>query len=60
MPEWCFSINECDYNLYCLSIALGAESLEKLPDARVCGQFGLDKNIPRLVKTLGNGVLNAV
>jgi hypothetical protein len=55
-----FSINECDFNPHCLAIALEAESLEILLDAKAYGQVGLEKNIPPPVEPLGEGSFNSV
>jgi hypothetical protein len=55
------SINECDQiNLRCRNIALQAESLEMLLDAKACGQVGLERNVPPAVKVLGSGAFNTV
>jgi DNA-binding transcriptional ArsR family regulator len=55
-----FPINEYDHDPHCLDIALKAESLEILLDAKACGQVGLEKNVPPEVKVLGKGQMNTV
>ncbi|MDR2603393.1 MAG: hypothetical protein LBC11_02435 [Puniceicoccales bacterium] len=55
-----FSINECDGNPHCRNIALQAESLEILLDAKAHGQVKLERNVPPAVKKLGNGSYNTV
>ncbi|MDR1457242.1 MAG: hypothetical protein LBI47_00080, partial [Puniceicoccales bacterium] len=55
-----FPINECDHNPHCRTIALQAESLEMLLDAKACGQVGLVRNVPPAVKVLGSGEFNTV
>jgi hypothetical protein len=51
-----YSINEWDSDPHCRNIALQAESLEILLDAKACGQVGLEKNIPPKVEVRGCGV----
>jgi hypothetical protein len=55
-----FSINECDGNTHCCAIALQAESLEILLDAKACGQVRLERNVPPKVEELGSGTFNTV
>ncbi|MDR1528790.1 MAG: hypothetical protein LBS22_04395, partial [Puniceicoccales bacterium] len=59
-PNDLFSINECDGDPHCRDIALQAESLEILLDAKACGQVRLERNIPPAVKVLGRGSSNTV
>jgi hypothetical protein len=55
-----FTINEYDRDPHCRTIALQAESLEILLDAKACGQVGLERNVPPPVKALGSGNFNTV
>jgi hypothetical protein len=55
-----FSINEYDNDPNCRTIALQAESLEILLDAKACGQVGLERNVPPKIKKLGSGAMNTV
>jgi hypothetical protein len=59
-PNFPYSINEWDSDPHCRDIALQAESLEILLDAKACGQVGLEKNVPPPIKTLGSGDFNTV
>jgi hypothetical protein len=58
--NYLLSINECDGDPRCRAIALRAESLEILLDAKACGQVGLERNTPPMVKVLSNGKSNTV
>ncbi|MDR1891345.1 MAG: hypothetical protein LBQ23_04225 [Puniceicoccales bacterium] len=55
-----FSINEndCDYN--CLEIAILAEAIEILLDAKERNQVSLERNCPPQSKQLGEGLYNVV
>jgi hypothetical protein len=55
-----FSMNECDCDFHCHNIALQAESLEMLLDAKACDQVGLERNVPPKVIALGSGLFNTV
>jgi hypothetical protein len=55
-----FSINELDHDPGCRALAIRAESLEILLDAKACGQVGLERNIPPDVRNLGKGTYNVV
>jgi hypothetical protein len=55
-----FSINELDRDPGCRALAIRAESLEILLDAKACGQVGLERNIPPEVRNLGEGAFNVV
>jgi hypothetical protein len=56
-----FSINEIDYyDPNCLGIALKAEAIEILLDAKESGQVELEKNVPPPIKDLGSGSFNTV
>jgi hypothetical protein len=55
-----FSINEFNIDPRCRDMAIRAESLEILLDAKACGQVGLERNIPPKVKNLGKGAFSVV
>jgi hypothetical protein len=59
-PNFLYSINEWDSDPHCRNIALQAESLEILLDAKARGQVGLERNVPPPVKELGSGQFNTV
>jgi hypothetical protein len=59
-PNGLFSINESDCNPHCLEIALGAEAIEILLDAKESGQVELEKNVPPDIEDLGSGKFNTV
>jgi hypothetical protein len=56
-PDYPFPINECDCDPHCRAIALKAESLEILLDAKASGQVGLERSVSP-VKVLGGGKFN--
>jgi hypothetical protein len=56
-----FSINEIDHgNPHCLEIALKAEAIEILLDAKESGQVALEKNVPPDIEDLGKGSCNTI
>jgi hypothetical protein len=52
-PNKSFSINENDYDCNCLEIALQAEAIEILLDAKERSQVRLERNCPSPPKQLG-------
>jgi hypothetical protein len=55
-----FSVNESNCNPNCLEIALKAEAIEILLDAKESGQVELEKNVPPDIEDLGSGEFNTV
>jgi hypothetical protein len=55
-----FSINESNCHPHCLEIALKAESIEILLDAKESGYVELEKNVPPRIKTLGSSSFNTI
>jgi hypothetical protein len=59
-PNKSFSINENDYDYNCLEIALQAEAIEILLDAKERSQVRLERNYPPPPKQLGEGQYNVI
>ncbi|MDR2779157.1 MAG: hypothetical protein LBB16_02625, partial [Puniceicoccales bacterium] len=53
-------MNDVDARKCVIDIALQAEAIEILLDARECGHVGLERNVPPEIKTLGKGNFNTI